>query len=485
MNKKANSEVFSGKQAECFQLAETEIEKTELKKIGKVTGKVEAGKVEARKEKAETESEIEMETEIKKLNPENLNIRLESLEKLNNLIKKGKVPAPEKGNDVNNHIHTTYSFSPYSPSKAIWMAYNAGLITAGIMDHDSISGALEFIEAGKILGIATTIGVECRADFSKTPLKDRKINNPDQHTIAYVALHGIPHTKISEVQNFFIPYTRERNKRNRLMVDKINLLLKPFNIIVNFEKDVIPISKSKEGGSITERHILFALSHKLVDKYGKGKKIVDFLKDDLKIKIKPRLEEYLNDEKNRFYEYDLLGILKSDLISKIYVDATEECPDIYELIDFSNSIGAISAYAYLGDVTDSVTGDKKTQKFEDDYIDLLFQMLKELGFNAVTYMPSRNTIDQLKRVKVLCQEYGLSQISGEDINSPRQPFVCTAMRNEEFKNLIDSTWALIGHERVATQDINRAMFSKDTIRRYPDLDNRIKAYKEIGLRCWA
>lgn len=418
---------------------------------------------------------------VEKLNHENVDIRLESLEKLAIIIKEGKLPIPEKGNDVNNHIHTTYSFSPYSPSKAIWMAYNAGLMTAGIMDHDSISGALEFIEAGKILGMATTIGVECRADFSNTPLKGRKINNPDQDTIAYVALHGIPHTKINEVQKFFIPYTRERNKRNKLMVNKINKLLEPFNIIVDFEKDVIPASKSNEGGSITERHILFALSHKLVERFGKGHEVVDFLKEKLKINVKPTLREYLMDTTNQFYEYDLLGVLKSDLVDKIYVDATEECPQIDELVGFSNSIGAISAYAYLGDVTDSVTGDKKAQKFEDDYIDLLFQVLKDIGFNAVTYMPSRNTMGQLKKVKFLCQEYGLFQISGEDINSPRQSFVCIAMRNEEFKNLVESTWALIGHEKVATEDINKAMFSKETIVRYPDLDTRIRVYKEIGL----
>jgi len=266
------------------------------------------------------------------------------------------------------------------------------------------------------------------------------------------------------------------------MVDKINLLLEPFNIIIDFEKDVVPTSKSNEGGSITERHILFALSRKLIGRYGKGRKTVDFLKDDLKIYIKPRLEEYLMDTANQFYEYDLLGLLKSDLIGKIYVDATEECPQIDELIDFSNSIGAISAYAYLGDVTDSVTGDKKAQKFEDDYIDLLFQVIKNLGFNAVTYMPSRNTMDQLKRVKVLCREYGLFQISGEDINSPRQSFICTAMRDEEFKNLIDSTWALIGHEKITAEDIRKAMFSKEIIERYPDLDKRIQAYRCIGLK---
>lgn len=57
------------------------------------------------------------------------------------------------------------------------MAYMAGLKTAGIMDHDSLSGAKEFIEAGKIVGMMTTIGVECRADMSKTRLNGLRINN--------------------------------------------------------------------------------------------------------------------------------------------------------------------------------------------------------------------------------------------------------------------------------------------------------------------
>ena len=37
------------------------------------------------------------------------------------------------------------------------------------MDHDTISGAGEFIEAGRIMGIATTIGVECRVIFQIHP----------------------------------------------------------------------------------------------------------------------------------------------------------------------------------------------------------------------------------------------------------------------------------------------------------------------------
>jgi hypothetical protein len=434
---------------------------------------------------AENNSPVEnnslVENLIENLNNSNVEKRLESLRELSKLVNDGKIPGPERGNDVNNHIHTTYSFSPYSPSKAIWMAYRAGLMTAGIMDHDSISGAMEFIEAGKILGIATTIGVECRADFSKTQLKGRKINNPDQDSIAYVALHGIPHNKIDDVKKFFAPYAGERNKRNSLMVSRLNRHLEPHNIHIDYESEVVPLSKRQEGGSVTERHILFALACALTDKLKKGTSLVDFLKKGLGIDIKPRIEKYLLDTSNKYYEYDLLGVLKSDLLEKFYVDAAEECPDIRELIDFSNSIGAISAYAYLGDVTDSVTGDKKTQKFEDDYIELLFEVIKELGFNAVTYMPSRNTIKQLKRVKDLCCKYDFFQVSGEDINSPRQPFVCTAMRDREFENLVDSTWALVGHEKAATDDIRHGMFSRETISKFPDLDERIRIYKEIGL----
>ncbi|MGI6705717.1 MAG: PHP domain-containing protein [Clostridia bacterium] len=414
------------------------------------------------------------------LNHDDVGTRLANLEKLKEMIDNGEIEKPERGDDVNNHIHTIYSFSPYSPTKALWMAYNAGLITAGIMDHDSISGAEEFIAAGKIMNMATTIGAECRVDFSKTPLNGKRINNPDQKSIAYVALHGIPHNQIGVVKEFFVPYTKERNKRNRSMVDRINEIFRSYDIEQDFDKDVVPLSKSYEGGSITERHLLFALSKKLVVKYGKGEKLLEFLKQQLKLEISPKVENYLLDESNPYYEYDLLGALKSDLVSAFYIDATLECPDVRDVIDLSGRIGAICAYAYLGDVGDSVTGDKKSQKFEDDYLDLLFEVLKDLGFNAVTYMPSRNTLDQLKRVKALCERYGFFEISGEDINTPRQSFVCDALRHEEFRNLIDSTWALIAHEWSATEDMQKGLFSPAMVEKYPDLNQRIQIFKDMG-----
>lgn len=426
-----------------------------------------------------------METEINllidNLNHPDVNVRLDSLRQLMKKIKSGELEKPARGNDVNNHIHTTYSFSPYSPTKAVWMAYAAGLATAGIMDHDSISGAREFIEAGKIASIATTIGVECRADFSKTPLNGRTINNPDQDSIAYVALHGIPHTQIDKVKEFFRPYTQHRNIRNAKMVVKINKLIESTGIALDFEKDVVPVSNFKNGGSITERHVLYTLALKLIDLLGKGQALADFLKNQLKLNVSAKVEGFLTDLSNPHYEYDLLGLLKSELVASIYIDATDECPDITEIIDLSDSIGAILAYAYLGDIGDSVTGDKKTQKFEDDYIEELSALLHSLGFKAVTYMPSRNSMAQLDRIRALCDKYSFFQISGEDINSSRQSFICMALRNEKFQNLFDATWAMVGHELAATEHLNASIFSPETINKYPSLEQRIKIYREIGL----
>ncbi len=415
-----------------------------------------------------------------KLNSNKLEERLDAIRALKEKIDSGEIEKPVRGNDVNNHIHTTYSFSPYSPTKAVWMAYMSGLTTAGIMDHDSISGAEEFLKAAEIVGIAATIGTEVRVSMKNTALSGRKLNNPDQDEVAYVTLHGVPHTQIEKVKDFFKKVTEARVKRDRVMTDKINAIMEPYGVKLDFDKDIVAISMLKEWGSVTERHILFALSLKLIEKYGKGEKIVSFLKDEMGIKLSSKIEGFLLDTENDCYEYDLLGALKSDLVEKFYVPATDECPDVTEIVKLAEETGAILAYAYLGDVGNSVTGDKKTQKFEDDFIEELFEEITKIGFNAVTYMPSRNTTEQIKKVQALCEKHQLFQISGEDINTPRQSFICLAQRDPMFDHLKEATWALIGHEKAATENLDNAMFSSKIKSEYKSLDDRIKYFSNIG-----
>jgi hypothetical protein len=407
--------------------------------------------------------------------------RLQALRELKTLRDGGQLTVPARGRDVNNHIHTCYSFSPYSPAKAVWMADQAGLSTAGIMDHDSIGGAREFTEAGGILKLPTTIGAECRASFAGTPLEGRRINNPDQSTVAYVALHGVPHSQIDALAKFFEPVRQARAIRNREMTNRLNALLQPAGIRLDYDHDVVPLSSWSNGGEITERHLLFAVATKLMVQFGVGEGLVKFLTGTLQIPVEEKAEKQLTDPDNPHLAFDLLGVLKSSLVEKFYIDATAECPPVSEVAAFAKAHGIVLAYAYLGDVTRSVTGDKKAQTFEDDYLDELFGVLGKTGFNAVTYMPSRNTRDQLVRLRALCDRHGLFQISGEDINQPRQKFVCEAMRDPFFANLYDAAWALIGHERLATANLEDGMFSGPTTASMPALAVRISHFRDSAL----
>ena len=186
--------------------------------------------------------------------------------------------------------------------------------------------------------------------------------------------------------------------------------------------------------------------------------MIAFLRDEMKLSISGKVCDQIlaGRETPDFYEYDILGALKSNMVEKFYIDATDECPDVKDFIEMVHKNGGIAAYAYLGDVGDSVTGDKKAQKFEDDYLGLLIEVLRELKFDAITYMPTRNTLDQLKRLMKLCEDNGFFQISGEDINSPRQSFKCKALDDPNFGHLIDATYQLINYENAATKDTDEA-----------------------------
>ena len=380
--------------------------------------------------------------DIAVLNKLNAPTKEERLANLQEVLKDTVFP-PMVPQYINNHIHTTYSFSPYSPTAAVYAARMEGLCTAGIIDHDSISGAEEFLEAAKIVDMPVTIGMEARVSMAGTRLDGRRTNNPDQVGVSYMTIQGVPHNKINTLTEFFKPYQAARHARNRKMIEKINQLV---GVSLDYDRDVLPLSMAAENGGVTERHLMYALALELEKQVGKGQPMIDKL-TSLGMSLSEKQKALLMDTEYPFYAYDVLGMLKGTFVPKIFIDATDECPKLADMVKLCKDVDAYLCYAYLGDVGDSVTGDKKAQKFEDDYLDDVFECLKEEGVKAVTYMPTRNTPAQLERLRKLCDDYGMFQISGEDINTPRQSFIIKAMENPMFANLIDATWKLIEHEK--------------------------------------
>jgi predicted metal-dependent phosphoesterase TrpH len=386
--------------------------------------------------------------------------------------------------EINNHVHSTYSFSPYAPADIPAKAQEAGLGTVGIMDHDSVSGCAEFLDAAKAIGIAATAGCEVRVNMDGTLVEGRKTNNPDEPNVSYIALHGIPRSQFAAVVEFLKPIHEARIARDRNEVEKLNAVLSERGApTLDFDADVMAISEAACGGSITERHILYALSLKLIEAYGKGQALVSFVEEQMQIPMPGKLKEVLLDIDNPHYAYDLLGVFKASLVPEFFIlSGKDECPNVKTVVDFANSIGAIPAYAYLGDVGESPTGDKQAENFEDDYLDELVPELKALGFKAITYMPPRNTKEQLLRLQKLCRDNELMEISGVDINSSRQSFNCPILLEPAFRHLADAAYALIAHEKLTAADPKLALFSEQNPKASDSLEERIAFYADIGRR---
>ncbi|MGH0051886.1 MAG: PHP domain-containing protein [Sphaerochaetaceae bacterium] len=415
-----------------------------------------------------------------RINDRDFATRLRASSEIGSLIREGNLQRTAL-EEVNNHVHTTYSFSPYEPSAAAYAAWKAGLGIVGSIDHDSIGAAEEMLSSAQQLGIASTVGFELRASFLDTPLGDRKLNNPDSIGIAYMCVHGVPKQHIPTVMEFLKPVQKIRNQRNKAQVEALQTLVGPYGFDLDFTRDVMPLSRFQEGGSITERHILYAMANQTISMFGKGEKLVHFLKKELGISLSGKIQDWLIDPENPHYAYDLLGVYKSNFLPRFFIQPSkEECLDVREVVSFANSIGAIAAYAYLGDVAESVTGDKKAEKFEDMFLEELLDLLVDIGFPAVTYMPPRNTKAQMLRLQKLARERNLMEISGVDINSSRQSMNCPELLEPTARHLVDAAWALGAHEKLASCDETLGLFHQGNPLAEASLEKRLNHYAALG-----
>ena len=190
-------------------------------------------------------------------------------------------PSVKKNGEVNNHIHTVYSFSPYTPAGAAWAAYQAGLEVAGSVDHDSIGAAEEMLAACDIVGLGCVVGFELRVSFKDTPFGDRKLNNPDSIGIAYMTVQCVGRSRIPEVAAFLTPIRRRRRERTQRMTTAVNDILIQAGVTetpLDFERDVVALSQYHRGGGLTERHLLAGVAEKLMARYGVGEELLSALK---------------------------------------------------------------------------------------------------------------------------------------------------------------------------------------------------------------
>ena len=255
---------------------------------------------------------------------------------------------------------------------------------------------------------------------------------------------------------------------------------------IDFDRDVLPLSNYAMGGTVTERHLASALACRMLEVVGCGEKLVAFIKNELQLPLSAKVEGYLLDERQSPSPCTTCsaGSRATSSPGSTSTPPTS-CPTVREALDLcERDRRHLRLRPIWATWATAVTGDKRAQKFEDDYpgrADPLYQA--ELGFRAVTYMPSRNTRAQLDPPARAVRKARPvpDQRRGHQLPAPVLRLRGPA-RSRLPPTSYEATWALIAHEWRSTESIrHNGLFSEKSIRRWPNLNDRVRAFAEFGL----
>ncbi len=396
---------------------------------------------------------------ILKLNDPKKKKRAAYAAKLGKLIKKeGKRKAHRA---CCGFIHSAYSFSPYSPAMAAYMAYNNGLTSAGMVDTGTLAGGEEFLSACQSFGVSGVVGVGYTTLLPKPYRKLCNIFSRDYAQFVYLAAFGIPVNAYYKMEKFLSAYRAEREECNRKILAQINSQFRGLGVI-SYEEDVMEGTKAIEGGTVTRSHVMLALAKRVIKMAGTGTALVDYLTKVQKISLSSREEKLLLSASNVNYQYDLCAILTK----KLKVDDEKYTSKIHQFTGAALAAGGLVFYPL---------NEKDVLEGGEKYIDELIATLKHLSIHGVAYKAAEIT-EYLPYLEDRLVENGLMAIDGNDIHSAREKLYTGMMTPLQEKCF----YALMGNAYLTEIDPMDAFYGPRTEHRLPVFSDRIRVFAEVG-----
>ncbi|MGI6296071.1 MAG: hypothetical protein ACOX3G_08265 [Armatimonadota bacterium] len=340
--------------------------------------------------------------------------RREALQEIAELVKSGQVEAAGERDEVNLHFHSFFSYNAYgwSPSRIAWESKKYGLAVAGIVDFDVVDGMDEFLQAGEIIDIPTTVALETRVRVPE--YSDKVISSPNEPGIGYYMAAGCFQQPTNKPGLKALENLKETaRKRNLQLLDKVNDYLDPVRL--DYDRDVMPLTPS---GNATERHLLAAYDTKA--RIVMGDKVGQFWAKALGITAE-EAEGLLNDSA-ALHEKMRSKLMKFGGVG--YVAPTEDAfPEIKSVIQMSKDMAGLPTMTWL-DGTNPGEADMPA----------LLGLVESMGTVALNIVPDRNwniKDAEEKRVKVenldkavrAARALNLPLCVGTELNKLGLPFV--------------------------------------------------------------
>ncbi len=358
-----------------------------------------------------------LENELNSFDP---NARRNALRELKFKADAGEVDIPAVRPAVNLHAHTFFSFNGYgySPSRFAWEAYKAGLEVAGTVDFDVLDAVGEILEAGDILGLKTTAGLETRVYFPE--YAEVEITSPGEPGIAYFMGVGFVEEPPagSPAASTLDDMRRRAGERTRGMMERINAALG--DVQLDYEKDVLPLTPK---GNATERHLLEAYTRKSAE-------VFEFDDDRIAAFWANALQEPeetvrgLMGDKPKLHELIRKKLMKAGGVGYVKPDAGS-FPLIDDVIQMVRECGAVPTQTWLDGLSEG----------ERDMEEQL-RLLMSKGVEALNIIPDRNwniadpeekerKVAKLREVIEVARVLQLPIVVGTELNKPGQKLVDT------------------------------------------------------------
>ncbi len=340
--------------------------------------------------------------------------------------------------EVNNHIHTPYSFSSFTNvEEAFRMASEENIAALGINDFNTFDGYPEFREMSLKYQIYPLYNIEFMGLLVNEQKNGIRINDPNNPGRIYLSGKGLDfQPSLSDENNaLFINTKNKSNEQAAEMLFKASEYLQGIHPSLKLNHDEV-IEKLTRG-MLRERHIARAVREKVYENFTDHKSRLEILREIFAGKeVHSEPENFVGIENE----------IRSNLLKSGGVAYVPEDPDAFlPLVDLKRIIrnaGGFPCYPVLLDFDNG-----KYTEFEGDR-EKLFQFLQSENIHSIELIPGRNELDALRSFVKFFHQKGLIITFGTEHNSPQvSPLTITAKSGV----LLDHELKTISYEGVCLQ----------------------------------
>lgn len=250
------------------------------------------------------------------------------------------------------HLHSYYSDGTCSPSEVVERAKALGISPIALTDHNTVKGLDEFLAAAEKLGVDAISGIEFSVDY-----KGREL-----HLLGL----GIGKKYFSEIEEKMDEYLKIREQSNRAMIEA----LRSAGYLIDYDE----IYQKSGSGYINRAHI--------------GAELVE--------------KGYCATVREAFAT--LLGKDGPYFRPRIF-------PDVFDIIDYVGSIGAVSILAH------------PFLQFNEEELRKFLCEAKKHGLDGMETVYTEFSDEQTTCLKSVAKEFDLLESGGSDFHGSTKPDV--------------------------------------------------------------